>query len=73
MHCKNEYALSNQKNCGNRFEGILLKGTYHAKSTFLALNKTILLDVNNTGPETLPVSVCNCFLYFTYKELTLKD
>jgi len=21
-----------------------------------------LQDVNNTGPETLPVSVCNCFL-----------
>jgi len=28
-----------------------------------------LQDVNNTGPETLPVSVCNCFLYFTSKEL----
>jgi len=27
-----------------------------------------LQDVNNTGPETLPVSVCNCFLYFTCKE-----
>jgi len=25
-------------------------------------------DVNSTGPETLPVSVCNCFLYFTCKE-----
>jgi len=27
-----------------------------------------LQDVNNTGPETLPVSVCNCFLYFTCEE-----
>jgi len=27
-----------------------------------------LQDVNNTGPETLPVSVCNRFLYFTCKE-----
>jgi len=27
-----------------------------------------LQDVNNTGPEALPVSVCNCFLYFTCKE-----
>jgi len=26
----------------------------------------------NTGPETLPVSVCNCFLYFTCKENILK-
>jgi len=31
-----------------------------------------LQDVNNTGPETLPVSVCNCFLYFTCKENILK-
>jgi len=23
-HCKNEYALSNQKNCGNRLQAILL-------------------------------------------------
>jgi len=36
-------------------------------------NYTILQDVNNTGPETLPVSVCNCFLYFTCKEKNLKD
>jgi len=28
--------------------------------------------VNNTGPETLPVSACNCFLYFTCKENILK-
>jgi len=33
---------------------------------------SILQDVNNTGPETLPVSVCNCFLYFTGKENILK-
>jgi len=25
---------------------------------------TISQDVNNTGPETLHVSVCNCFLLF---------
>jgi len=31
-----------------------------------------LQDVNNTGPETLPVSVYNCFLYFTCKENILK-
>jgi len=31
-----------------------------------------LQDVNNTGLETLPVSVCNCFLYFTCKENILK-
>jgi len=31
-----------------------------------------LQDVNNTGPETLSVSVCNCFLYFTCKENILK-
>jgi len=30
--------------------------------------QTISQDVNNTGPEALPVSVCNCFLYFTCKE-----
>jgi len=24
MHCKNEYALSNPKNCGNRLKAILL-------------------------------------------------
>jgi len=24
LHCKNEYALSNQKNCGNRLQAILL-------------------------------------------------
>jgi len=34
--------------------------------------KQHLQDVNNTGPETLPVSVCNCFLYFTCKENILK-
>jgi len=28
-----------------------------------------LQDVNNTGPETLPVSVCNCFLYLFYELL----
>jgi len=31
-----------------------------------------LQDVNNTGPETLPVSVCNYFLYFTCKENILQ-
>jgi len=30
--------------------------------------ETISQDVNNTGSEALPVSVCNCFLYFTCKE-----
>jgi len=35
------------------------------------LLQTISQDVNNTGPETLPVSVCNCFLYFTCKENNL--
>jgi len=34
--------------------------------------ETISQDVNNTGPETLPVSVCKCFLYFTCKENILK-
>jgi len=24
IHCKNEYALSNKKNCGNRLQAILL-------------------------------------------------
>jgi len=24
LHCKNEYALSHQKNCGNRLQAILL-------------------------------------------------
>jgi len=28
---------------------------------------------HNTGPEALPVSVCNCFLYFTCKENILKN
>jgi len=24
LHCKNEYTLSNQKNCGNRLQAIIL-------------------------------------------------
>jgi len=36
------------------------------------LSIDISQDVNNTGPEALPVSVCNCFLYFTCKENILK-
>jgi len=46
--------------------------SYFLEDIKYKLLKTISQDVNNTGPEALPVSVCNCFLYFTCKENILK-
>jgi len=40
----------------------------HAQLLHVKKNVTFI----DTGPEALPVSVCNCFLYFTCKENILK-
>jgi len=42
------------------------------KKQYIYIDHFARCTVNNTGQETLPVSVCNCFLYFTCKENILK-
>jgi len=37
------------------------------KKQYIYIDHFARCTVNNTGQEALPVSVCNCFLYFTCK------